>query len=93
MDRELMWRKVLSRTDAQRQRGNQTGDLRLTQARFEYRGKAIDQTKYFRYEVFGSGKWREPVKPPQGIKRRYTYREVSTFVFKIMIHPMISFII
>jgi hypothetical protein len=65
--------------------GNQTGDLRLTQARFEYRGKVIDQTKYFRYEVFGSGKWREPVKPPQGIKGPYTYREVSTFVFKIMI--------
>ena len=85
MQRELMWRKTLSRTDAQRQKGNQTGDLRLTQARFEYRGKRIDQTKYFRYEVFGGGEWTEPNRPPQGIKKPYTYREVSTFVFKIMI--------
>ena len=78
MQRELMWRKTLSRTDAQRQKGNQTGDLRLTQARFEYRGKRIDQTKYFRYEVFGDGEWSEPDRPPQGIKKPYTYREVST---------------
>ncbi len=34
-----------------------TGQLRLTQARFKMNNKVIDQTKYFRYELFGNGSW------------------------------------
>lgn len=85
MEKQLVWKKKLSRTDAQRQKGNQTGDLRLTQANFKQRGRVIDQTKYFRYEVFAEGDWNEPNKPPQGIKGAYTYREVATILFRVNI--------
>lgn len=54
---KLAWKKKLSLTDAQRQIGNPTGDLRLTQARFKVRGHVIDQTTYFREEVFAEGDW------------------------------------
>lgn len=54
---EVVWRKRLSRTDAQRQSGHPTGDLRLVQAKFEVGGSIIDQTRYFRHEVFGGLDW------------------------------------
>ena len=57
-DGKLLWRKLLSRTDAQRQGGNPTGDLRLTQARFREGGQVIDQTTYFREDVFADFLWR-----------------------------------
>lgn len=55
---QLVWKKKLSRTDAQRQIGHPTGDLRLTQAHFQVAGKTIDHTQYFRYQVFERGDWR-----------------------------------
>ena len=53
----LLWQKSLSATDAQRQAGNVTGDLRLTQAGFQVGGHTIDQTTYFREEVFTGANW------------------------------------
>jgi len=52
----LVWQKILSRTDAQRQKGHPTGDIRLTQAKKD-NPRHIDQTTYFRNEVFGKAKW------------------------------------
>lgn len=54
---ELLWQKKLTQTDAQRQSGNPTGNLRLTQAGFQIEGRMIDQTQYFRYQIWGSEKW------------------------------------
>jgi len=51
------WEKKLTATDAQRQKGNPTGDIRLTQAGWEVDGKAISQTTYFRYDLFGGFEW------------------------------------
>lgn len=51
-----VWSKKLSLTDAQRQHGNPTGDLRLVQAQ-NYNTRPIEQTTYFRDEVFGSLIW------------------------------------
>jgi len=76
---ELVWRKRLSKTDAQRQSGNQTGDIRLTQARFERNGAVIDQTTYFRHYVFADGDWKTVS------YRGKEDREVATFVFKVII--------
>ena len=56
-DRELLWRKKMTKTDAQRQIGNPTGDLRLTRAGFKIGNQDIDQTRYFRYDIFGSQVW------------------------------------
>ena len=56
-EEDLLWRKLLSATDAQRQPGNATGDLRLTQAAFEVDGKRINQTTYFRESVFAGANW------------------------------------
>lgn len=53
----IVWRKTLSATDAQRQPGNPTGDLRLTQARFRIGGRYIDHASYFRESVFGDLQW------------------------------------
>ena len=84
MPRELVWEKRLSKTDAQRQTGNQTGDIRLTQARFIYQGKTINQTTYFREIVFGECEWNESYSK-KGIKREYTFREVTTAKFQIVL--------
>jgi hypothetical protein len=56
----LVWRKTrLPASDVQRQQGNPTGGLRLTQARFAGPGgETIDQTTYFRQELFGFLPWR-----------------------------------
>lgn len=54
----LLWQKVLSQTDAQRQFGNPTGDIRLTQAGWkDEEDRPIDQTTYFRNDLFGSFDW------------------------------------
>lgn len=55
----LLWKKKLSKTDAQRQIGHPTGDLRLTQAKFKINDNVIDQTIYFRNDVFVAGSWSE----------------------------------
>ena len=53
----LLWKKRLSKTDAQRQIGHPTGDLRLTQAKFKKGDEIIDQTTYFRNDAFVTGSW------------------------------------
>jgi hypothetical protein len=53
----LLWQKQLTKTDAQRQQGNQTGDLRLTKANFFKDGAVIDHTTYFRHDVFANANW------------------------------------
>ena len=54
----LVWKKErLPATDAQRQPGNPTGGLRLVQAGWMVAGRAINQTVYFRYDIFGHLQW------------------------------------
>ena len=53
---ELLWQKVLTLTDAQRQKGNPTGNLRLTQARFEKNGENRSD-KILRYELWNEQNW------------------------------------
>jgi len=53
----LLWEKIMTKTDAQRQNGNQTGDLRLTKANFRVKESLIDHTKYFRYDIFKEQNW------------------------------------
>jgi len=53
----MVWRKVLVASDVQRQRGNPTGGARLTQARFLVQGQHINQTTYFRNDLFGGFIW------------------------------------
>ena len=53
----LRWEKDLSATDAQRQAGNPTGDIRLTAARWKEGGKVINHTTYFRNDLFGGFRW------------------------------------
>ncbi|MDQ3004257.1 MAG: phospholipase D family protein [Chloroflexota bacterium] len=56
----LLWQKTnLPASDVQSQVGNPTGGLRLTQARWRVNGQLIDQTTYFRNDVFGNLTWRE----------------------------------
>ena len=56
--RYLLWRKPkLAASDVQRQKGHPTGGVRLTQAKWEVDGQIIDQTSYFRDEVFGNLEW------------------------------------
>jgi hypothetical protein len=55
---KLLWQKTkLPASDVQRQLGNVTGGLRLTQAGWEISENPIDQTTYFRNEVFGHLVW------------------------------------
>ena len=78
MMRELLWEKKLTKTDAQRQTGNPTGDLRLTRARFKVNNTEIDQTKYFRYSVFGDQNWVMK-------KRGRIEKEICQVLFRILI--------
>ncbi len=55
----LVWQKVLPASDVQRQPGNPTGGVRLTQARWYDEGKRIDWTTYFRNKVFAGLEWRQ----------------------------------
>lgn len=73
----LRWEKTLSKTDAQRQTGNVTGDLRLTQANFKVAGSVIDQTTYFRHTVFPTGAW--------AIERAYPRVDICTIDFMVTI--------
>jgi HKD family nuclease len=55
---KLLWQKTnLPASDAQRQKGNVTGGLRLVQAKWKVLDSFIDQTTYFRNEVFGNLNW------------------------------------
>lgn len=62
----LLWeKKNLPPSDVQRQAGNVTGGIRLTQARFEVNGQRINQTTYFRHDVFGHLNWSVGTYPPK----------------------------
>ena len=57
---DMLWQKTnLPASDVQRQAGNVTGGLRLTQAGWKVSGKLINQTTYFRDDVFGHLEWSE----------------------------------
>ena len=57
---KLLWQKTkLPASDAQRQIGNITGGLRLTQAGWKVSGHLINQTTYFRNDIFGHLTWRQ----------------------------------
>lgn len=56
--RRLVWSKRLVASDVHAQRGHATGGVRLTQAGFlTQQGRRINQTRYFREEVFGKLDW------------------------------------
>jgi HKD family nuclease len=77
---DLLWQKIdLPSSDAQQpNKGNPTGGLRLTQAGWTVNGTVIDQTTYFRNDVFGNLKW--------GVWKTEPYREnaVTSFVVYIL---------
>lgn len=58
---DVLWKKdSLPGTDVlyQKTGTNPTGCLRLTQAHYKVRGEIIDQTTYFREDIFGRSKWK-----------------------------------
>lgn len=59
-DDRLVWRRILTRSDAQivSSGTNPTGKLTLCKAGWRKpNGEGIDQTRYFRYDVFGDFNW------------------------------------
>jgi hypothetical protein len=54
------WSKDIPKADAQRRAGNQSGALALTQGDYRHR---IDQTRYFRDEMFGEETWQVEQSP------------------------------
>lgn len=55
---ELLWQKTkLPSSDVQRQKGNVTGGLRLVQAKWKVSDNFINQTTYFRNDIFGHLIW------------------------------------
>lgn len=75
----LLWRKRLNRSDAQQtsEGTNPTGCLRFTQARKD-NAAVIDQTKFFRKQLFGKFDWKEIKKHP--------YEEAAQVPFHITIN-------
>ncbi|NVM32015.1 MAG: hypothetical protein HWN65_24455 [Candidatus Helarchaeota archaeon] len=77
---QLLWKKTsLPASDVQYQKEgtNPTGGLRLTQARWKVNGKVIDQTTYFRQNVFGKLAWKKEKTVP--------YVEVSEVLCNVRI--------
>lgn len=75
--RELLWRKPsLDRSSVQRQPGNPTGGVRLTQAQFSVNGQRIDQTTYFRYVAFADLDWEEVRPEPRRTESATAYFRV-----------------
>ncbi|MBI5351865.1 MAG: phospholipase D family protein [Chloroflexi bacterium] len=71
---ELLWQKTnLPASDVQRQKGNVTGGLRLVQAKWKVSGAFIDQTTYFRNDVFGHLIWSVWKTMPPGEKAETTF--------------------
>ena len=60
MKGELLWRKQLTPRDLQivSSRAAPTGVISLTQADFRVKGRVIDQTTYFRNDIFGGFDWK-----------------------------------
>lgn len=72
----LVWEKrSLPPTDAQRQSGNPTGNLRLSGAGWKVAGQPIDHTKYFRNDIFGSFPWKTAQQVP--------LKEVTSIAFHV----------
>lgn len=80
-----VWRKKLSATDAQRQQGNPTGDLRLAMG--AYRGK-IDHTTYFREKLFGSFTW-TPEKQDPFVETTQVQFDITILGQKLGVHTLI----
>jgi len=75
----LVWQKSnLPASDVQRQAGHPTGGLRLTQAGWIASGRIIDQTTYFREEVFAECTWTRGVHRPK-------QQEVALIPFRVVI--------
>ncbi|NAS13677.1 restriction endonuclease PLD domain-containing protein [Poritiphilus flavus] len=76
----LVWRKSnLPGSDVQfaPPGTNPTGGLRLVQARYEVRGQRIDQTTYFRNQIFVGENW--------NVANQNPFREVAVVDFRIII--------
>jgi hypothetical protein len=75
---KLLWKKQkLSASDVERSPGgNVTGRLKLVKSHFKVDNKLIDQTTYFRKEVFGNLDW---------IDKEHTEKEVAEGIFAIKI--------
>ena len=77
-DKDLVWQKAnLPASDVQRQRGNPTGGLRLTQARWRLNDQLINQTRYFRYDLFGDFQWTIGIRPPQNQETTQVYFDIN----------------
>lgn len=75
---DVVWRKRLVPSDVQSQTGNPTGGVRLTQARFVGSGgDRINQTTYFRNEVFGGLTW--------NVAKAQPYREDASAEFRVRV--------
>ncbi|HLD05284.1 MAG TPA: phospholipase D family protein [Candidatus Nanoarchaeia archaeon] len=65
---QLLWKKPkLKKSDVMREGSKKThvtGELRFTQAGFKVNNKVINQTTYFRYDVFGDKLWTVVKKKP-----------------------------
>ena len=59
---KMRWTKSLTEGDCQLVHGGTaaTGRLNLTQAKWKDGGKLIDQTRYFRFDLFGNLNWVQP---------------------------------
>lgn len=89
---DLLWEKSnLPASDVQQssQSTNPTGGLRLTQAKWRVDNEVIDQTTYFRYDLFGQFEWSTGVHPP--IKRETVVInfDVHILEFSYGIHEII----
>ncbi len=76
----ILWKKVnLPKSDAQQVNTNTapTGGLRLTKASWKIKGKVIDQTSYFRNDIFGSLVW--------AVEKKHPLVEVAEVDFDITI--------
>jgi hypothetical protein len=73
----MLWRKLLRRSDVGTQQGNFTGGVRLTQAKFRTAVGYIDQTTYFRHQLFGHLAW--------GVGRAKPFREDAWADFSVAI--------
>ena len=73
----MIWQKKLAASDVERsQIGNATGRLKLVKAGFKVNGKLIDQTKYFREDIFGDLDW---------VEKEHTEKEITETIFVINI--------
>ena len=84
----LLWKRTMSRSDAQKTSGktNPTGCLRFTQA-WRDNEREIDQTTFFREEIFGRFPWR--------VLKEKPYEEATDVPFHVTLNgePMGNFVL